>query len=67
VGQQYVCQNRGCGCEIVVRKPSIEGDANPKCCCGVEMKKPYSPPTVRKLDANDPRLMAFEDVLKRKR
>jgi hypothetical protein len=67
VGQQYCCQNLECGCEIVVSKSSTEADANPRCCCGAEMKKPYSPPAVRKVDASDPRLIAFEDVLKAKR
>jgi hypothetical protein len=72
VGQQYRCQNLECGCEIVVSESSAEAEANPRCCCGAEMKKPYSPPAVRKLDvndmdANDLRLIAFEDLLKRKR
>jgi hypothetical protein len=72
VGQRYCCQNLECGCEIVVSKSSTEADANPRCCCGAKMKKPYSPPAVRTLDAkdmdaNDPRLIAFGDLLMRKR
>jgi hypothetical protein len=48
-GQIYRCQNRTCGCEVVVTKTSAEGDLNPHCCCGSEMKKPYMRPVFRKL------------------
>ncbi len=40
-GQVYRCQNHHCGCEITVVKPSTQTNANPMCCCGSEMKKPY--------------------------
>lgn len=50
-GQIYRCQNRACGCEVIVNKPSVDGDLNPHCCCGSEMKKPYVPPSLRKLSA----------------
>jgi len=40
-GQVYRCQNHHCGCEITVVKPSTQTNANPRCCCGSEMKKPY--------------------------
>jgi hypothetical protein len=51
-GQVYRCQNRQCGCEITVVKPSTQADANPRCCCGSEMKKPYTKPAPRILDSN---------------
>ncbi len=49
-GQVYRCQNRDCGCEIKVIKPSIESNSNPRCSCGAEMKKPYNKPVFRELD-----------------
>jgi hypothetical protein len=49
-GQVYKCQNRDCGCEVKVTKPSIESNSNPRCSCGVEMKKPYKKPVLRMLD-----------------
>jgi hypothetical protein len=51
--QVYRCQNRACGCEIVVTKMQLETRANPRCFCGAEMKKPYSPPVLRTLDPDD--------------
>ena len=48
-GQMYRCQNRDCGCEVTVIKPSIESNTNPRCSCGWEMKKPYSKPVLRSL------------------
>ena len=48
-GQLYRCQNRGCGAEIEITKDSIEGKSNPKCCCGTEMKKPYTKPVLTEL------------------
>lgn len=50
-GQTYKCLNRSCNCEVVVTKASVEGRANPRCCCGAEMKKPYVPPTIRELSS----------------
>src|SRR6266446_657111 len=51
--QVYRCQNRDCGCEIVVTKTPVEAKGNPRCFCGAEMKKPYSPPVFRMLDPDD--------------
>jgi hypothetical protein len=45
--QVYHCQNRSCGSEILVTKASVEANANPRCCCGAEMKKLYTPPAFR--------------------
>jgi len=47
IGQRYRCQNVECGAEIEVKKASIECRSNPRCCCGAEMKKPYTPPVLR--------------------
>jgi hypothetical protein len=49
-GQRYRCQNVECRAEIEVKKASIEGSSNPRCCCGAEMKKVYSKPVLRELD-----------------
>jgi hypothetical protein len=41
-GELYRCPNEKCGCEIQVTrgaKPGGGGDNNPRCCCGMEMKK----------------------------
>jgi hypothetical protein len=51
-GQIYRCVNRVCGCELRVQKMSVEATQNPRCCCGAEMKKPYTPPTFRELKAD---------------
>jgi hypothetical protein len=64
-GHRFRCQNRDCGCEIVVSKTSVEGDFLPKCCCGTAMKKPYNPPAIRTLDGNEQRLDAIKDLVKR--
>lgn len=53
-GQVYRCVNRNCNCEVVVSKPSRkEADANPRCCCGSEMKKPYTAPVMREITGTD--------------
>ena len=51
-GQVYRCQNRDCGCEVRVIKPSIESNSNPRCSCGAEMKKPYNKPVLRALNSD---------------
>jgi hypothetical protein len=48
-GQVFRCQNRDCGCEVRVLRTSINARANPRCCCGAEMKKPYRKPAFRPL------------------
>ena len=63
-GQRYVCVNPLCRCEIEVIRPSSEARGNPKCCCGAEMKKPYTSPAFRELDTPPP---AFDFVQKKKR
>ncbi len=47
--QIFRCQNRSCGCEVRVIKSAIEGSSNPRCCCGGEMKKPYTAPVLREV------------------
>lgn len=49
VSQIYRCQNPHCRTEIRVGKPFASGGKNPRCCCGAEMKKPYTPPILREL------------------
>jgi len=52
-GQVYRCQNRDCNSEILLTKASPAANANPRCGCGAEMKKPYSTPVLRMLDPDD--------------
>jgi hypothetical protein len=60
-GQVYRCQNRNCGCEVRVIKPSTESSSNPRCSCNSEMKKPYKdPPVLRCLNADVEVLASFE-------
>lgn len=42
--QRCRCQNPDCRAEIEVRSNSKEAKANPRGCCGAEMKKSYSAP-----------------------
>jgi hypothetical protein len=44
-----------------VTKARVETNANPTCFCGAEMKKPYSPPVIRKLDPDDELVSRFEE------
>jgi hypothetical protein len=53
--QIYLCQNEGCRAEIHVMKDSIEGSSNPRCCCGTEMKKPYTKPILKTIHAYEKR------------
>jgi hypothetical protein len=48
--QIYRCQNQLCCAEVQVTKDTIEGDENPRCCCGAEMKKPWNRPVLRELN-----------------
>jgi hypothetical protein len=48
----YRCQNRGCRCEVKVISSSTECRQNPRCCCGAEMKKSYTPPVFRELTSD---------------
>jgi hypothetical protein len=59
-GQVYRCQNRDCGCEVKVIKPSIESNSNPRCSCGAVMKKPYKEPVLHTLDPDIEILASFE-------
>ena len=58
-GQSYRCQNPDCRCEIQVTKTSMEARANPRCCCGAEMKKPYNKPVFKALDTHPDFLAEF--------
>jgi hypothetical protein len=33
----------------VIKPPAVVGGHNPRCCCGAEMKKPYTAPVLREL------------------
>ncbi len=61
--QVFRCQNRDCSCEIVIIKTPAEtrGRRNPRCVCGAEMKKRYSPPVFRTLDPDDELVSRFEE------
>jgi hypothetical protein len=56
--QIYRCQNRSCSCEVRVLRTSIQARANPRCCCGAEMKKPYRKPAWRTL-SSDTEVLTF--------
>ena len=47
--QIFICQDRNCRCEVRVIKASTAAVTNPLCCCGAEMKKPYTPPVLREI------------------
>lgn len=53
-GDRWICQNATCEAEIVVVAPSpLKEGTNFRCCCGSDMTKSYSAPTVRKLDPDE--------------
>lgn len=49
-GEEWRCSNSRCGCEIQVKRSSVEVGQNPVCSCGAPMKKPYTPPVFRYLE-----------------
>ena len=57
VGQRYRRQNTDCRCEVEVIQGSTEAVLNPRCCCGWEMKKPYTEPTLKILVTSPRSLM----------
>ncbi len=47
-GERWRCMNADCRCEIgVLRNAEVEGQSNPRCCCGSPMKKPYTKPVLK--------------------
>ncbi len=51
-GDRWICQNPGCGAEVMVIAPSqLKEESNLRCRCGADMSRSYSAPTVRKLAA----------------
>ncbi len=58
-GQRYRCLNPECRAEIEVTKDSAEGVSNPRCCCGSEMKKPYTKPVLKMLTKDMAALAGF--------
>lgn len=49
-GEVYRCQNPSCRAEVRVERDSTDGFSSPICCCGAEMKKPYEPPRLRRIE-----------------
>ena len=62
-GQVYRCQNEQCGAEIMVTTESSEGDSNPRCCCGAQMKKPYAKPALTRLELATELIESFKSGL----
>jgi hypothetical protein len=60
-GERYRCQNPECRSEIEVAKASPIAEFNPRCGCGVEMKKPYEEPVCKTLDSTS---AVFADIQK---
>jgi len=58
MGQTYRYQNPECRAEIEVTEDAREREPNPSCSCGSEMKKPYTPHVLSKLDKNAAVLLA---------
>jgi hypothetical protein len=58
VGQTYCCRNPECRCEIKVTKNSADARFKPRCCCGADMKQPYSKPVLKTLGKTLPPGMA---------
>jgi hypothetical protein len=55
---RYICQNPSCRNEFERPKDSgPEGNTNPRCTCGSEMKKVYSKPMARKLSKSEARAL----------
>jgi len=53
-GQVYRCTNRRCNCEVIVSKGSqTEGGSLLRCCCGSQMKKPYTAPSLHEFSGSD--------------
>jgi len=49
-GERWHCTNASCRCSVLVEITiEIEG-SNPRCTCGGDMKKVYSPPVFRYLN-----------------
>jgi hypothetical protein len=63
VGQSYRCINPNCRCKIEVTEPSTESVFNLRCCCGAEMKKPYTKPAL-KLPSVEPEVFAMQKARK---
>jgi hypothetical protein len=49
-GQRWHCMNPACGCAVLVEADGKVEGQNPRCACGSDMKKTYSPPVFRHLD-----------------
>ena len=47
---RWHCTNPACGCEVLVESGASEDGKNPKCSCGLAMKKRYVSPVLSYLD-----------------
>ncbi len=66
-GDRWICQNPGCGAEVMVISPSqLKEESNLRCRCGGEMGRSYSAPTVRKLEAGEAEELRQDPALSEK-
>lgn len=49
-GERWHCMSAACHKEIVVACGEAPAENRPRCTCGAEMKKEYSPPVFRYLE-----------------
>ena len=49
-GERWHCMNAACRKEVAVADSEIAAGNRPRCSCGAEMKRAYTPPTLRYLD-----------------
>ncbi len=66
-GEVYRCQNPACRAEVRVERESTDGFSMPICCCGAEMKKPYEPPRIRRIEPTPEIIALLQEEQKRHR
>ena len=49
-GERWHCVNAACRKEVVVDPKEVPTNGNPRCSCGTEMKRDYTPPVFRYLE-----------------
>lgn len=66
-GDRWICQNSGCGAEVMVIAPSqLKEESKLRCCCGGDMGRSYSAPTVRKLEDGEAEELLQDPALSEK-
>lgn len=66
-GDRWICQNPGCGAEVMVIAPSqLKEESNLRCRCGADMGRSYSAPAVRKLQAGEVEKLRHDTALSEK-